>query len=128
MKQRTVTADCNYAFSLLRYQRRIRVMISGRERIISTFLKITYFAFVFQIFFNARSLFDLDLEGKVCMDIGASTGGFTDCMLQKGAAKVSPVSFPHCFSNTLRIRPGAVLCFFHQIRQILDIAFRSRDR
>ena len=30
----------------------------------------------------------LPLEGSVCMDIGASTGGFTDCMLQNGAAKV----------------------------------------
>ena len=32
--------------------------------------------------------FPLDLKGKICMDIGASTGGFTDCMLQNGAAKV----------------------------------------
>ncbi len=35
--------------------------------------------------------FDLNLEGKVCMDIGASTGGFTDCMLQNGAKKVFSV-------------------------------------
>lgn len=32
--------------------------------------------------------FDLHLDGKYCMDIGASTGGFTDCMLQNGAVKV----------------------------------------
>ncbi len=32
--------------------------------------------------------FDLDLNGKITMDIGASTGGFTDCMLQNGAKKV----------------------------------------
>lgn len=32
--------------------------------------------------------FDLKLDGLVCADIGASTGGFTDCMLQNGAAKV----------------------------------------
>ena len=32
--------------------------------------------------------FPITLEGKVCMDIGASTGGFTDCMLQNGASKV----------------------------------------
>ncbi len=32
--------------------------------------------------------FGISLEGKTCMDIGASTGGFTDCMLQNGAAKV----------------------------------------
>ena len=31
------------------------------------------------------------LEGKVCMDVGASTGGFTDCMLQNGAVKVYSV-------------------------------------
>ncbi|MDE7325718.1 MAG: TlyA family RNA methyltransferase, partial [Lachnospiraceae bacterium] len=34
----------------------------------------------------------LDLEGKVCMDVGSSTGGFTDCMLQNGAIKVFPVA------------------------------------
>lgn len=32
--------------------------------------------------------FELNLEGAVCADIGASTGGFTDCMLQNGASKV----------------------------------------
>ncbi|MDD4844778.1 MAG: TlyA family RNA methyltransferase [Anaerotignum sp.] len=32
--------------------------------------------------------FGISLEAKICMDIGASTGGFTDCMLQNGAAKV----------------------------------------
>lgn len=32
--------------------------------------------------------FGLRLDGKICMDIGASTGGFTDCMLQNGASKV----------------------------------------
>ena len=37
---------------------------------------------------KAIKSFDIDLEGKICMDIGASTGGFTDCMLQNKAAKV----------------------------------------
>ena len=32
--------------------------------------------------------FKIDLSGKICADIGASTGGFTDCMLQNGAARV----------------------------------------
>ncbi len=32
--------------------------------------------------------FDFDLKDKITMDIGASTGGFTDCMLQNGAKKV----------------------------------------
>ena len=36
-------------------------------------------------------LWPIDLTGAVCMDIGASTGGFTDCMLQNGAAKVYAV-------------------------------------
>lgn len=37
---------------------------------------------------KAMKNFDLTLENKVCMDIGSSTGGFTDCMLQNGAKKV----------------------------------------
>ncbi|MBS6043565.1 MAG: TlyA family RNA methyltransferase [Clostridium baratii] len=40
---------------------------------------------------KALKEFPLKLEGKVCMDIGASTGGFTDCMLQNGASKVFSV-------------------------------------
>lgn len=37
---------------------------------------------------KAIDSFEIDLENKICLDIGASTGGFTDCMLQKGAKKV----------------------------------------
>ena len=37
---------------------------------------------------KAMKNFDVTLDGKVCMDVGASTGGFTDCMLQNGAVKV----------------------------------------
>ena len=40
---------------------------------------------------KAMKSFPLTLEGKVCADIGASTGGFTDCMLQNGAVKVYSV-------------------------------------
>ena len=40
---------------------------------------------------KAVAHFDLGLEGKVCMDVGSSTGGFTDCMLQNGAVKVYAV-------------------------------------
>lgn len=39
--------------------------------------------------------FDLGLPGLTCMDIGASTGGFTDCMLQNGAVKVYSVDVGH---------------------------------
>ena len=35
--------------------------------------------------------FGFDLSGKICMDVGSSTGGFTDCMLQKGASHVYAV-------------------------------------
>ena len=37
---------------------------------------------------KAMKNFDVTLDSKVCMDVGASTGGFTDCMLQNGAVKV----------------------------------------
>lgn len=40
---------------------------------------------------KAINNFDFDLNGKITMDIGTSTGGFTDCMLQNGAAKVFSV-------------------------------------
>lgn len=40
---------------------------------------------------KAMSVFPIDLKDKICMDIGASTGGFTDCMLQNGAKKVYSV-------------------------------------
>ena len=44
---------------------------------------------------KAMTHFDLSLDGKVCMDVGASTGGFTDCMLQNGAVKVYSVDVGH---------------------------------
>lgn len=44
---------------------------------------------------KAMKEFGIVLGGKVCMDIGASTGGFTDCMLQNGAAKVYSVDVGH---------------------------------
>ena len=44
---------------------------------------------------KALNAFTFDLNGKVCMDIGASTGGFTDCMLQNGASKVYSVDVGH---------------------------------
>jgi len=39
----------------------------------------------------ALEAFDIDVSGLVCVDVGASTGGFTDCMLQRGAEKVYAV-------------------------------------
>lgn len=39
----------------------------------------------------ALERFDVDVKGAVCADIGASTGGFTDCLLQRGAARVHAI-------------------------------------
>lgn len=44
---------------------------------------------------KAMSHFGVELEGKVCMDVGSSTGGFTDCMLQNGAVLVYAVDVGH---------------------------------
>ena len=44
---------------------------------------------------KAMNEFDVSLEGKVCMDVGASTGGFTDCMLQNGGVKVYSIDVGH---------------------------------
>ena len=44
---------------------------------------------------KAINNYNLDLKDKICMDVGASTGGFTDCMLQNGAIKVYSVDVGH---------------------------------
>lgn len=44
---------------------------------------------------KAVAEFGVRPEGKICMDVGASTGGFTDCMLQNGAVKVYAVDVGH---------------------------------
>ena len=44
---------------------------------------------------KAVQVFPIRLDGMICMDIGASTGGFTDCMLQNGAVKVYSVDVGH---------------------------------
>ena len=47
--------------------------------------------FIINLLEKAMKVFPMTPNGKVCMDIGASTGGFTDCMLQNGATKVYAV-------------------------------------
>lgn len=44
---------------------------------------------------EAVSHFGLCVESRICMDVGASTGGFTDCMLQNGASKVFAIDVGH---------------------------------
>lgn len=58
---------------------------------------------------KAINKFNIVLENKVCMDAGASTGGFTDCMLQNGAAKVFSVDVGYGqFDWNLRNNPKVV--------------------
>ena len=52
---------------------------------------------------KAMEVFSCDLKGKVCMDIGSSTGGFTDCMLQNGAVKVYAVDVGSSIINSVRM-------------------------
>ena len=44
---------------------------------------------------KAFSVFDISVENKICLDIGASTGGFTDCLLRYGAKKVYALDVGH---------------------------------
>ena len=44
---------------------------------------------------KAIGTFGIRLDGLICMDVGASTGGFTDCMLQNGAVKVYSIDVGH---------------------------------
>ena len=58
----------------------------------------------------ALEQFRIDLKGLVCLDIGASTGGFTDCLLQHGAAKVYAVDVGHDQLNPrIRRHPKVVV-------------------
>ena len=58
---------------------------------------------------KAMKSFGLTLDGKICMDVGASTGGFTDCMLQNGAVKVYAVDVGHAqLHERLRNDPRVV--------------------
>jgi len=44
---------------------------------------------------KALQHWEIDVKGKVCLDVGASTGGFTDCLLQHGASRVTAVDTGH---------------------------------
>ena len=58
----------------------------------------------------ALQTFDVDPAGKVCADVGASTGGFTDCLLQIGAAKVYAIDVGQGIMHwKLRSDPRVVL-------------------
>jgi 23S rRNA (cytidine1920-2'-O)/16S rRNA (cytidine1409-2'-O)-methyltransferase len=44
---------------------------------------------------GALDHFSIDVAGRLCLDVGASTGGFTDCLLQRGAARVWSIDVGH---------------------------------
>lgn len=83
---------------------------------------------------KAMSSFPIGLEGCICMDIGASTGGFTDCMLQNGASKVYSVDVGHGqLAWKLRNDPRVVCMEKTNFRYVLrehiedDLDFASCD-
>ena len=78
---------------------------------------------------KAMTHFGAELEGKVCMDVGSSTGGFTDCRLQNGAVKVYAVDVGHGQLDwKLRNDPRVVCMEKTNIRYVKpeDIADRIR--
>src|ERR1700691_5987850 len=59
----------------------------------------------------ALDRFAIDVTGQTCLDVGSSTGGFTDCLLQRGAAKVWAVDVGHGQLDwKLRNDPRVVVC------------------
>ena len=83
---------------------------------------------------KAISELGLKLKGKIAMDVGASTGGFTDCMLQNGAEKVFAIDVGYGqFAWKLRIDPRVVCMERTNIRYVkneelgIEIDFTSID-
>lgn len=76
---------------------------------------------------KAMKVFPIELRGKTCMDIGASTGGFTDCMLQNGAEKVYAVDVGYGqLAWTLRQNPKVVNMERTNIRSLTQENFTER--
>ena len=80
---------------------------------------------------RAMDVFGVKIEGKTCMDVGASTGGFTDCMLQNGAVKVYSVDVGHGQLAWKLVQDDRVICMDRtniryvtpdQIDDVLDFA------
>ena len=70
---------------------------------------------------KAIKIFPIDLRDKICMDIGASTGGFTDCMLQNGAKKVYSIDVGYGqLAWKLRTAPKVINLERTNIRYITD--------
>ena len=68
---------------------------------------------------RALEIFGIDPNGMVCMDVGASTGGFTDCLLQRGAERVFAVDVGYGqLAWSLRQNPRVVLFERTNIRRM----------
>ena len=73
-------------------------------------------------------LWNIDLKDKVCMDIGSSTGGFTDCMLQNGASKVYALDVgTNQLAYSLRVDPRVVVMEQTNIRDLDTDDFEKLD-
>ncbi len=68
---------------------------------------------------KALKIFDIDVNGSICLDVGASTGGFSDCLLQHGAERVFSVDVGYGqFSWQLRKDPRVVVIERTNIRHM----------
>jgi 23S rRNA (cytidine1920-2'-O)/16S rRNA (cytidine1409-2'-O)-methyltransferase len=90
---------------------------------------------------HALKEFDLDVKGFICLDVGASTGGFTDCLLQNGASKIYAVDVGYGqLAWKLKEDPRVVVVERQNIRHIdadqlpepfdlivIDVSFISLD-
>jgi len=83
---------------------------------------------------KALDFFDIDIKGMTAIDVGASTGGFTDCMLQRGASHVYAVDVGHGqLAWTLRQDPRVTVMERQNARHLSpdlfekDIGFASID-
>ena len=76
---------------------------------------------------RALEAFDVDPAGKACLDVGASTGGFTDCLLQAGAARVYAVDVGHGQLDwKLRQDPRVVVMEKTNIRALEELPERPQ--
>jgi 23S rRNA (cytidine1920-2'-O)/16S rRNA (cytidine1409-2'-O)-methyltransferase len=77
---------------------------------------------------RALEVFAVDVKGSICLDVGASTGGFTDCLLQHGAAKVYAVDVGYGQIDwKLRNDPRVVLLERANIRHLSPAELYKQD-